>query len=66
MKILNRNDLLILLSLDQIHNAYTPNMINYLFEKYGDEYFVEAGELKLSSVNEEMSRIRNVMKEVEE
>lgn len=66
MKILNRNDLLILLSLDQIHNAYTPNMINYLFDKYGDDYFIEGGELKCTASNDEMSRIRNVMKEEEQ
>ena len=63
MKILNRNDLLILLSLDQIHSWYTPNMIDYLFEKYGDEYISEAGQLKLVESNDEMARIRNVMKE---
>ena len=58
MKVLNRKDLITLVSSIPYHDSYSLHDLEVLLNQFGDDYFIVDGRWKKTTGNEEMARIR--------
>lgn len=58
MKIINKEDLVLLIPLITDRNCYSLATFELLLDRFGDDYFIEDGEFIKTKENEEMARIR--------
>ena len=62
MKVISKEDLIILIPLISDRNSYSLDDFELLLSKFGDDYFIEDGQFVKMTENEEMTRIRKNMK----
>lgn len=58
MKIISKENLIILIPLISDRNSYSLDDFELLLNKFGDDYFIEDGQFVKTTENEEMARIR--------
>lgn len=58
MKIISKEDLLILIPLINDRNSFSADDFDLLLERFGDDYYIEDGEFRLCVANKEMDAIR--------
>lgn len=59
MKVISKENLILIIPLIQDRKIYTIDDFELLLERFGDDYFIEDGILTLTKKNEEMLKIQN-------
>lgn len=62
MKVISKDDLIILIPLISDFNSYSLDDFELLLNKFGDDYFIEDGQFVKTTENEEMAHIRKEAK----
>lgn len=62
MKVISKEDLIILIPLISDCNSYSLDDFELLLNKFGDDYFIEDGQFVKTTENEEMAHIRKEAK----
>lgn len=58
MKVISKEDLIILIPLISDRNSYSLRDFELLLNRFGDDYFIEDGQFVKTTENAEMGRIR--------
>lgn len=62
MKVISKEDLIILIPLISDCNSYSLDDFELLLNKFGDDYFIEGNRFERTTENAEMARIRKEAK----
>lgn len=58
MKIISRDDLLLILPMIEDRDNYSLKDFELLLNRFGDDWFIEGGKFEKTKENEEMKKIR--------
>ena len=61
MKVIHKNDLMLLISLINDREAFDIDDFNLILERFGDDYFVVDGQFQKTKSNKEMHKIREMV-----
>ena len=61
MKLIHKNDLMLLIPLINDREAFDIDDFNLILERFGDDYFVVDGQFQKTKSNKEMYKIREMV-----